>query len=628
MDLMILLAIITILLANFLLGFVLLSQLRIQLQSNLERYFLSQVFGLTAIVTIYALYKTGLNSIFIIVPFLLLVLFRFRKDFYRIKAFAFTKIFGLQLFVGISLCLVAYYFFYVFMDGALFGDNQFYASIAYALNQTGIETTNFDWTLTEKSATPYHYTESWFTALWSKLFQLNTLKTYYLLYIPVFGSTIFIGAFTLAKHLLKSVKYANVLSFIIALTFLLIQNVDFPFFKVVQNYYHIGSWFHNIKFSVIYIELLVFVILLLNRNLFAAYISLLLLVPLYSSISPAILSGLFVAILYLYYQKQIKKSDFVKLLVILLLIPAFYGLFYFLQPYKSESAALTNLDFMSVMFKTLKVFLKMVVFGFLPAFLLFTFFWFLKKNRFSSDSLSISQKYISALFWGLFASLLVLFMVVPLYFYVNHDAFQLLGNFVTPFFTLIFFICYILFLNNVGPKLILPSVVVTFVYFLILLSQNPSVSFNMVKESYFEQTCDKDYFEYIKSEVDKQPKAQFAYFRNYEGKYPMELKPFLFVPDNRIIHFKNDYVPISLSVVDMSDDVDVRYANKNDFAFYNYTIENGALSNDSLYLKFIQNNNIRFIIVEKNAKLPDVLRSKVTSEKTNDINGNIFYVLQ
>ena len=205
MDLMILLAIITILLANFLLGFVLMSQLRIQLQSNLERYFLSQVFGLTAIVTIYALYKTGLNSIFIIVPFLLLVLFRFRKDFYRIKAFAFTKIFGLQLFVGISLCLVAYYFFYVFMDGALFGDNQFYASIAYALNQTGIETTNFDWTLTEKSATPYHYTESWFTALWSKLFQLNTLKTYYLLYIPVFGSTIFIGAFTLAKHLLKSV---------------------------------------------------------------------------------------------------------------------------------------------------------------------------------------------------------------------------------------------------------------------------------------------------------------------------------------------------------------------------------------------------------------------------------------
>jgi hypothetical protein len=55
MDLMILLAIITILLANFLLGFVLMSQLRIQLQSNLERYFLSQVFGLIVIVTIYAL---------------------------------------------------------------------------------------------------------------------------------------------------------------------------------------------------------------------------------------------------------------------------------------------------------------------------------------------------------------------------------------------------------------------------------------------------------------------------------------------------------------------------------------------------------------------------------------------
>ena len=286
MDLLTFLAIITILLSNFLLGFVLLSQLRIQLQSNLERYFLSQVFGLIVIVTIYALYKTSFNSVFLIVPFLFLFLFRFRKDFYKIKALSLAKIFGLQLFVGISLCLVAYYFFYMFMDGAVFGDNQFYASIAYSLNKTGIETTNFDWTLSEKSATPYHYTEGWFTALWSKVFQLNTLKTYYLLYIPVFGSTIFIGAFTLAKRLLKSVKYNFLLSFILAFTFLFLQNVDFPFFKVFQNYYHIGSWFQNIKFSVIYIELLVFVILLLNRNFFAAYISLLLLVPLYSSISP------------------------------------------------------------------------------------------------------------------------------------------------------------------------------------------------------------------------------------------------------------------------------------------------------------------------------------------------------
>ena len=108
----------------------------------------------------------------------------------------------------------------------------------------------------------------------------------------------------------------------------------------------------------------------------------------------------------------------------------------------------------------------------------------------------------------------------------------------------------------------------------------------------------------------------------------MELKPFLFVPDNRIIHFKNDYVPISLSINDMPDNVDLRYANKNKFAFYNFAIENNVLPNDSLYLKFIHNKNIRFIIVEKNAKLPDILRSKVTSEKTNDINDNVFYVLQ
>lgn len=111
MNIITFLEIFTALLVNFITGFILLSQLKIQLQSNLERYFLSQVFGLIATVTIYALYKTGLNSIFIIVPFLFLVLFKFQKVFYRIKVFAFTKIFGLQLFVGILLCMVAHYFF-------------------------------------------------------------------------------------------------------------------------------------------------------------------------------------------------------------------------------------------------------------------------------------------------------------------------------------------------------------------------------------------------------------------------------------------------------------------------------------------------------------------------------------
>lgn len=614
-------------LINFLAGFILLSQLSLRVTSTLEKVFLSQLLGIIITITAYALYKTAFNSVFILVPVLLLSLGRFTKKYPAINNLTVVKTIALQVFVGLLIGVIAYYFFYLFMDKAIFGDNQFYASIAYALNQTGVETTNFDWTMAEKPVTLYHYSEVWFTALWSNVFNVNTLRTYYLLYIPVFGSTVFLGAFCLAKLLLNSKKHSTGISLLLAFVFLLIQNIDFPFYKITQNYYHIGSWFHNLKYSIVYIQFLVFVLLLFNRNYFVAFISLLLLVPLYSPIAPAILSGVFVATVYLFFKKLINKSDFIKLVAILFLVPLIYVLFYYFQPIKSVSTPLPELDFVSVLFKTFKVFFKLIVIGILPTLLVFIVVLWIRKTSLKQLHSSFNNQYLYSIVVGSIASIVVLFLFITLYFYVNHDAFQLLGNFVTPLFAVVFFVALIVVLKQLPQKIILPAISFILIYFFVLLWQNPSVSFNMVKASYFEPKCDHIYLSNIESEVNKIPKANFAYFRNYKDKHPMELKPFLFVPDNRIIHFKNDYVPISMSVLNMPENADFRYGNKSDFAFYNYYMSNQQNLLDSIYLNFVRDKNIRFVIVEKDAVLPAIFDNYIQYSSENKINGNTFYTI-
>lgn len=610
---------------NLALNFVSLGNLR-----KYEKQFFAQLLGIIITVTLYAIAKTEFNTIFILIPIILVVLIKRQK--FDIDMTASIKSLGLLIVVSIALYFTAHYFFYTFMDGVVFGDNHFYANIAYYLKTRGIETTNFDWTIEGNiPATPYHFFEGWFTALWSSLFNMNTLRTYYLIYIPITGAILFHGAFVLAGKILRPTQWRIVMSLMLALIFLFLQPFDFPFLQITSKFVSFGSWFHNIKFSIVYLIVMAALILWLNKSYKPAFIFLLLLVPLYSPTAAAILSLLAVTIISMFIRKKIDKKRALLAIIALFVIGVLYILFYYIQPSSETPIVFAELRFISVLFKVAKLMAKMLIFVFAPLILLFmVVHLLLRKQNTELINNGIEISLLKDIGLGIVGAFIVLAMLVPLYFYVDHDAFQLLFIFIIPIFSIALYITIIILLNaSMRPIVRLFSIIVMLGYFLLLLWQNPAVSFNMERVDYFEPICDTEYLENIKKATAEDNTANFSYFRHYsDGRHPMELKPFLFVPDNRIIHFRNDYVPICLSTNDLPDEVDVRYCNKNHFAFYRYCKANLQNSLDENYLNFIKKHNIKFVIVESGATLPTVLEEHINWSCTNKINKNKFIVLK
>lgn len=116
---------------NLALNFVSLGNLR-----KYEKQFFAQLLGIVITVTLYAIAKTEFNTIFILIPIILVALIKRQK--FDIDMTAFIKSLGLLIVVSIALYSTAHYFFYTFMDGVVFGDNHFYANIAYYLKTRGI----------------------------------------------------------------------------------------------------------------------------------------------------------------------------------------------------------------------------------------------------------------------------------------------------------------------------------------------------------------------------------------------------------------------------------------------------------------------------------------------------------
>ena len=156
--------------------------------------------------------------------------------------------------------------------------------------------------------------------------------------------------------------------------------------------------------------------------------------------------------------------------------------------------------------------------------------------------------------------------------------------------------------------------------------------FNMPKQSFLEVETDAKYFQNIQVELNGKSNPRFAYLRDYKDKDLMEYKQFLFVPDNRISHISSNYVPQCLSVFDIPDNVDKRYCNKSTFAFYNYVLNEkakGTFVNLELSKKrFVVENKIEYLIIEKGAKLSSELKSMSDTSYINRVNGNIFVVLK
>ena len=618
----------------YLLGHTLLSFFRTKPDNNSVSLFLKLFVGIISGVTLYALVKTHLCTIFLIT----LVIggyFAFKTEKNSLKEIK-QKLFNVEYKQFLCLIILLfgfytllYYQYYIPTNGGLFGDFHFYSNVAYMLNTTGVETTNMDWTLSS-SPSPYHYFEVWFIALSSFIFSNTTLLSYYLFFVPILALIVFQGALSIACLVLDDKnRYTYLLCCILGLLFLIIQNVDIPFVDklFLRKYFGVGCWVYNMKLSIVFILFQAIIIALIKKEYQIAFVLNLLFVPLYSPLAPAILSGLFLLLSYLALKKQFISKHYWLYGATLAAIVIFYGLFYLLQknniPSDGQNTFLITSELLPNVFKAIRVFVKLIFFCVLPAAVLFFMLFSLYKKKVDFKGL-IDNSFICLSIY-IAGALFILMLFIPVYLLFDHDAFQLLDNFVAPVFVCVCFWVILKFVNVVINYKMLFGLCIA-IFYVGLFFNNPSVALYMKIENSLEIDTDNEYFENISQKIKESPKYKFAYFRNYENKDLMEIKPFLFMPDNRIAHFTSDYIPLCLSVFELPDDTDTRYGDKNNFAFYRFAKNKDNLTGKML--SFIEENNIKFIIIEQNAVYPQEIIQKSDTVFENIKNKNKFVVLK
>ena len=589
--------------------------------------FIENTIGVMFLVSAYAIFKTNFKSIFFLGLLFFIALYltnrkkensSITRDFFleKLKIFLINTS-ALVFFFGLS-----YYFFYIYSNALVFGDNHFYANVAYSLYTHGVENINLDWTQHTHSVRPYHYTEAWFSALSIDIFGVNPLIAFYLFFIPIFFTIIYQGAVSVIFLLYKTYNNTSesyVYFFILASFIFIIQNIDIPFsggFFIKK--FHIPSIFFNFKLSIVYIIFLISFVFVLLKEYCLSYWFLLSLICFYPTLSPSVSSGISCVLLWLFFEKKISlKKLFVLAMPVflyVLLFIGFYGLFG--EQSKSEGARISAWASLK---SEISLVSNIIFYGILPSFILYRIVF---RINFIKTKIWYS-KYILVFFIGGLGSTLVIF---PLYIKKDMDGIQLIYNFLLPLTGIIFFIMltYGLLSKKAYPKVLYS--ILFFGLFIGLQANFPSVLFNMKKSEDYEYSYDKNYFNLIKNHVSKNSKIGF--YRNYIHKNPFAMKAFLFFPNNRISHFTNQYLPLSLSSHTIPSNTDPRFYRPDDFAFNRFIKNNPDKNIDSLTLHFIRLHKIKYIIKENGSTTPKIIDQLTHKKLINSINKNEFIILK
>jgi hypothetical protein len=609
--------------------------LKIRLITKESMFFSNILIGTIATISIYAIIKTSFLSTFLWVLILFFILYFYNKK--KKETFLEENNLSIKIISFLVLILffsISFYLTYYFSNGNVFGDNLFYANVAQNIIDTGIETNDLDWTVKEKTPLPYHYFEAWFIAFFTEIFSLNTIAVYGLIYVPFSLSLIFIGTISIIKSIYKEKKVTIINLIFLAFLFIFLQIPSNPFSETTPflNLFLIGNVIYHIKYAIVYLIFQLSFILVLEKKYYTAFIFILMVVPLYSTIAPAILSGLFFVLLFVLFSKKISKKLFFNYFSWLILTTLYYGLFYYFQKSKSSTHILdySKLTESYVKIGKISIIILLII-------LIFSgiLFYIYKNNYFNLKkqiwiNLFKSNQLVIGFLAFLFGSFLMVFLLFPIVNAVSHDAFQLLSNFLTPIYSLVLFIIILILLKNKTQKVITIFTVIFLGYFIIISNKNQPFSINYIILPKEEKNIDLEYYHFIKNNINE--KSKFAYFRDYSNKSVMYAKPFLFLPDSRIAHFTNHYVSIGLSCYDLPKGKDIRYVNKEVFSFYKF-VENQKKNNtfanlNKSILEFLKHYKIKYLIVEKSSKYTLNLDSISLKSIKNKYNNNTFYILK
>lgn len=229
---------------------------------------------------------------------------------------------------------------FVFSDS----DYIFYAKIAKYLIETGIENFSLDYFLYDKRGlAPYHYTEIWYSSIYTFLFNINSIYSLNLISMTIFLTTIIIGIKEVFQ-INTILFYPFLIIFPFFLTFGWILNLEVFNLKASAPIWDISLFEHK-KHFFIYLSLILG-IFYIRRNEFIKFTFIICFGAFgYIIIAPSIFISATIILLYnLFLSKRINYNQFLSNMVLLIGVTIIIGLFYYCNSNNSDLGTGFSLD--------------------------------------------------------------------------------------------------------------------------------------------------------------------------------------------------------------------------------------------------------------------------------------------
>ena len=613
--------------------------------------FVKTAIGFLFIVFVYAVYKTNGNTVlwgFILIG--LLFLFKYlhdKKNKTNNLDYANNKISIKQrlqsLCVLIGLGTVFFFFQSLFfyndpINNLPQGDFGFYSNLVNNLNQYGIEsTTRAKYAILNvaESPVPYHYPELWLAALISKITGILALETQVIAIHSILGSILSLGMLALCRLISKS--FILQIFSIISVYFSGLMIVKF--LPQADIYIFANAW--NPKTITISIFFVWFAILAIQKNL--NFIFPIIIIPLLNiALAPTIFTSSVLFLFFLYFKKHFILRETIISTLFVFFTAVFIALFYFLN---SNASATGNFTLNNIIeglvydkFKSVKIIVASILISLSVYFFYFTPLIFILK-RFLINDLIIKLKN-QYLFFSFF---LISFFTGLFIWSITHPVADSIQFFYMPGILLANIAIWVLLLNI--SVILKDSKTRKYLYFAMLIIIVFVNFYTLPKTPFYkyikiENLYSQEYLSLVQNKVEKTENSNkiIAFIRNPDAinGYWQAVNSY---GEAYFMHlFYSGYQSISLDVLYTSTDIYdpitktriESYLNKSTFKNYaeSNLSKNPEYTIGDLQYKFVTENKINFLILGKEATLPESLSEITDTIIFDHISGKRFVVFK
>lgn len=576
-------------------------------KNPLANVFVCLMTGYIAIVALFAIIVSRCNSVMLLSAVIVVYYVLFirnksgREENKRVIDKDLIKFSVLSIGLLLLIFFVCYYIFFIRSNGAIWCDFTFYSNVSCHLVKNHCE--NAELYSNMCNATRYHWGDLWLTSLFGSLFKANYLYVLLLVTYPCLTLICIVGGCSVLYGLTNRMALSIILGMGVLFAVPLLTIVIQWFSPVV-----IGS-----KLIVIYCFVVLSLLFYCNGRLKLSYISLLLLVPFYSTVAPGILTMVCVLSIIEERSKGEKwlQCVFNRVVLLSILVAVFYVVFYILQGIGGDK----HLDFLydDYVRNTVGFVIKRSCRALVLIPCVIGLCYLVKTNN---DKESVSALYwIVAVLFGVVVSSIVGGCVKQ----VMLDGGQITTNYTEPVINITCWFMAVFLFSKIFPGkyvglFALATAIVYVLLFILSAGEGVYVRDNRV---YSDEEIDR--IEAFRKEVYSNECA-FGYYRNYnisENFNTQKSRINMFYPADMMPHlvYNGFYAPYCLSALDIPDNLEPRWNEKQKSELYKYMEQmkkDGLFSNeDELIMSFIYDKNVEFIVVENGCDLPDYLDGNV-----------------